>query len=284
MLVSNRAKKLVYVTLSSLGTMPIPLVERSDKELARRVKRTVESFPEVVDCEEVTVGFTRKKPNIHFHLLLKGNLSFEETHKVCATVDRSIRWLVPNARVVIHSEPFDLRDTKDLWKLVKKIAEGEPGSRGVQNIHLRKINGSIGVDFTVQVSRQLLRKQSEDFDAHVAQKLKSADSRIVDVVVHKESVPYLVLAEQSGHGSELRSYIEHVAEQFPELEWLSPPVIRRMSDGLHLMDRVAFTPGTSTDRASQIASELGAAIRNGMPTITRAEIIPGPNMLAEMLG
>jgi divalent metal cation (Fe/Co/Zn/Cd) transporter len=262
--------------------MPIPLVERSDRELARRVRRSVESFPEVVDCEEVTVGFTRKKPNIYFHVLLRRNLNFEEIHKVCSKVDREVRSLVPNARVVIHSEPVDLRESKDLWKLVKKVAEGEPGSRGVQNIHLRKIDGTIGVDLTLQVSKQLLRKQGEDFDARVTQKLKSSDPRIAEVIVHKESVPYLVLSEQSGHGTELRSYIEHVAKRFPELEWLSPPTIRRMNDGLHLTDRVAFTPGTSDDRASQIVSELGAAIRKGIPTITRAEIIPEPNVLAEM--
>jgi len=262
--------------------MPIPLVERSDRELARKVRRTVQSLREVATCKEVTVGFTRKKPSIHFHVLLQGNPSFEDAHKICSRIDREVRYLVPNARVTIHSESSGTDKTKDVWKIVKRVGDAEPGSRGVQNIHLRKIDGTLGVDFSLQVSTLLTGKKAYEFESRISQKLRAADPRISEVVVHQESVPYLVFSEQWGHGTEMRAYVEHVSKRFPEIVWLGPPVIRRMTDGLYLADRVAFTPGTSADRVSQIRSELGAAIKNGYPGIAKTEIIEEQENLGEM--
>src|ERR1700758_383825 len=103
--------------------MPIPVVERSEREVANKIRRKVRSLAGVAECREVTMGFTRKKPNIHSHVLLRGNPSFEQTHPICSMIDREVRILVPNARVVIHSEPDAAGDTSDIWKIVKRIAD-----------------------------------------------------------------------------------------------------------------------------------------------------------------
>ncbi len=262
--------------------MPIPLLERSDREMAQRVRRRVQSLADVASCKEVTVGFTRKKPSIHFQVELKGNPSFEDAHKICSRIDREVRHLVPNARVIIQSESSGIDKTKDVLKIVKRVAEAEPGSRGVQNIHLRKMNGDLGVDFSLQVSTLMTGKKADELESRISQKLRGAEPRISELVVHQESVPYLVFSEQWGHGTEMRAYVEHVSKRFPEIVWLGPPIIRRTTDGLYLAGRVAFTPGTSADRASQIRSELGAAIKNGYPGIARTEIIEEQENFGEM--
>jgi hypothetical protein len=262
--------------------MPIPLVERSDRELAAKIRRKIQSLAEVAECKEVTVGFTRKKPNIHFHVILRGNPSFEETHKICYGIDRAVRSLVPNSRVVIHSESSETKADKDVWKIVKKTAEAQPGSRGVQNIHLRNMDGNLGVDFNLQVTAAAKGKHAEELRARIVQELKAAEPRIADVVIHLRSVSYVIFSEQWGHGNELGFYVEHVAKRFPEIVWLGPPVIRRIGDELHLVDRVGFIPGIPDQKATQITSEFGTAIRNGYPAISRADIIQQPGPIGEM--
>ena len=253
--------------------MPIPLVERSERETARTIKRRIASLDEVAECEEVTMGFTRKKPNIHFHVVLRGNPNFEDTHIICSKIDREVRKLVANARVVIHSEPAGTKDTTEVWKLVKKIADSEPGSRGVQNIHLKKAGGNLGVDIKLQVGERVAKDQADEIERRVVQKLRSADPRILEVVIHRDSVAHLVFSEQWGHGTELASYVEHLAKRFPELAWVGPLTSKRMTDGLHLVDRVAFRPGTTSETIARISSELGTALKNAYPEIVRAEIV-----------
>jgi Dimerisation domain of Zinc Transporter len=253
--------------------MPIPLLERSDRELAHRIRRRVRELPEVADCNDIQVGFTRKKPNIHFHVLLKQNHTFEETHPICAGIEMEVRSLVPNARLVIHSKPSGTDESKEVWKLVKSIAEAEPGSRGVQNIHLRGMDGKLGVDLRFQVSSSRTGKPTQELESHLGIKLKTADPSISETIIHQESVPDLVLSEQSGQGAELTSYIEHVARRFPEVVGLGPPLVRKMTDGLHVIDRVAFMPGISDAKLAEVTSKFSDAIRSGYPAIASAEII-----------
>lgn len=253
--------------------MPIPLVERSDKEMARSIRKRIGSLEEVAECKEVTIGFTRKKPNIHFHVVLKGNPDFEETHITCSKIDREVRDLVANARVVIHSEPTDTRDTDEVWMLVKKMADNEPGSRGVQNIHLKRIEESLGVDLKLQMSDTMAGDQPSQIELRLGQNLKVADSRISEVVVHRDSVSHLIFSEQWGHGTELASYVDHLAKRFPELVWVGPLTSRRTTDGLHLVERVAFRPYTSADEIARISSQLEVALKNAYPEIVRVEVV-----------
>jgi Dimerisation domain of Zinc Transporter len=262
--------------------MPIPVVERSERDVANKIRRRVRTLEGVAECNEVTMGFTRKKPNIHFHVLLKGNPSFEQTHPLCSMIDREVRNLVPNARVVIHSEPSSTNDTTDVWKVVKRTAEGEPGSRGVQNIHLRDLSGKLGVDFNIQVSTAVSGDMANEFQERVIQNLKAASSRISEVIIHQQSVSYLVLSEQWGHGTEMMAYLEHISKRFPEITWVGPPVVWRKSDGLHLADRVRFAKDTSSERVTQIRSEFESAIKNGYPAIIRAEIVQDQGTIGEM--
>ncbi|HZY47588.1 MAG TPA: cation transporter dimerization domain-containing protein [Candidatus Bathyarchaeia archaeon] len=250
--------------------------------MAKKIRGRVRSLKEVADCDEVKIGFTMKKPNIHFHVMLKADPSFEETHKICYKIDKEVRSLVPNARVVIHSEQPGTDYGKDIWKIVKKVADGEPGSRGVQNIHLRPMESKLGVDLQLQVSTPMIGDKAHEFETHLTQNLRTAEPRVSEVVIHQDSVAYLVSSEQWGHGTELRSYVEHVSKRFPELVWLGSPTIWRMSDGLHLADRVALKRGTDSARTTQVISEFGAAIRNGYPEITRTDIVEEQRSIGEM--
>jgi divalent metal cation (Fe/Co/Zn/Cd) transporter len=252
--------------------MPIPLVERSEREIARKIRRRVRGVAGVADCREVSMGFTRKKPYVHFHVGLIGNPSFEDSHRICSNIETEVRGLVPNARVVIHSEPNETQDMKDVWRIVGKTAEGEPGSRGVQNIHLGKKDGRLGIDFDVLVGSQVIGQRAHELEVQIETKLKAAEPRISEVVVHQESVSELVLSEQSGHGTEVRWYLEHVAKRFPEALQLRPPAIQRMGDRFSVLMRVSI-PGTSPERAREIKNKLQAAIKGGFPEISRADII-----------
>jgi divalent metal cation (Fe/Co/Zn/Cd) transporter len=250
--------------------MPIPVVERSEREIARRIGRKIGGMDQVAECNEVTMGFTRKKPNVHFHARLRGNPEFEETHKICSQMELEVRNLVPNARVVIHSTTSGTGDPKEVWKTVKNTADAEPGSRGVQNIHLRKMDGGLGVDFHLQVGTLVTPTQAQNLLAQIEKKVKATDPRITDLVIHRGSIPELISSEQAGYGSEIRSYLDHVVERFPDAKQVRPPSIQMAGDRFSIIFRMAVPSGAS--KASQIASEFEAAIKSGYSAIARVDI------------
>jgi len=226
----------------------------------------------------VRMTFPRKKPHVYVHVTLKGQPDFEGIHKVCATIDYEVRNVVPNARVSIRSDPGEGGvEAERIWQLVKRIAEDEPGSRGAHNIHVQSFGGKLGVDFHLEVAAGMSVGQAHEVATRIEKKLKEADPVISEVVTHEETVSDLTSNERSGHGAELRWYIEHVAKRFPEIKLASPPIIRQLGNHqLHVIIRAAFKPDLSMEKASQIASRFDAAIRQGFPAIVRVDITKEP--------
>lgn len=258
--------------------MPIPLVEPSERETLRRIRRRVQALEGVKECADVRMTLTRKKPHIHVHVLLKGDPDYDGMHKVSAIIDHEVRKVVPNARVSIRSDPSEGGgEVKVLWELVKRIAESEPGSRGAHSIHIQNFGGKLGVDFHLEVAAGMSVGQAHDVVARIERKIKAANPTISEVVTHEETVSDLTSNERSGHGTELRWFIEHVAKRFPEIRLTSPPIIRRLgAHQLHVIVRAGFSPDLSLEKANQIASRLDAAIRQGFREIVRVDITEEP--------
>ncbi len=220
-----------------------------------------------------------KKPYVRLLVSLDGSPDYEKIHRISSKIDHEVRRIVPNARVSIRSEPeVGAREENErVWELVRKIAEDEPGSRGAHNLHLQNLAGKLGVDFHLEVSAGMNVQQAHEVATRIEKKLKAASPNIAEVVIHEETTSDRVSSERSGHGTELRWYIEHVARRFPEVRLARPPVIRRIGDNqLHVIIRAALSPSLSMEMASQVTSRLEAAIRDGYPRIVRVDIVHEP--------
>ncbi len=57
--------------------MPLPLVERSEREIADVVKKKIVSIKDVKGYHQLTVHNTGKRAYIEMHILLDANLTFE---------------------------------------------------------------------------------------------------------------------------------------------------------------------------------------------------------------
>jgi hypothetical protein len=256
--------------------MPIPLIERPESFVARRIRRKVRSLDGVADCAGVIMGFTRKKPSIHLRVSLRGSPGFEETHSICSTIEGAVRHIVPNSHVDIYSQSGGVEDAEAVWKAVKAIADGEPGSRGAQSIHLNRTDGRMGVDFLIIESARATDALAGHIETLVEKRFKTADPNVSEVVVHSETVSELVSSELSRCGTETRWLIEHVAGRFPELKLSGPPALQMFGDLMRVGIQVEFRGSGGTERAMKSVSDLENAIRSACPMITKVDIITGP--------
>jgi len=223
------------------------------------------------------MDYTGKKPHVRVRIILDGNPGYERIHGISSTADHEVRRIVPNARVSIRSEPEMGGKHEGVWELVKRITDQEPGSRGAHNIHLENLDGKLGVDFHLEVSAGINVKEAHELATRVEKKLKAANQKISEVVIHTETTSDRVSNERSGHGSELRWYIDHVVKRFPEARLAGPPIIRRVGERqLHVIIHASFSPELSVEMANQTTSKLEAAIKDGYPGIVRVDIVNEP--------
>ena len=68
--------------------MPIPLVERSEEEIAQNIRRRVESMKGVKGCRNLSVRISSKRVYVDMQVLLDNNISLEGTHKAALEIER----------------------------------------------------------------------------------------------------------------------------------------------------------------------------------------------------
>ena len=255
--------------------MPIPLVERSETEIARAIKKRVETITDVRDCHLVTVRITGKRCDVDLHVSLDINLRFEDVHRIASKIEREVRHILPKARVTVQTDPQEHR-REDIRTLVKEIADRVPGSRGVHNVHVQRIDEKTCLDFHLEVSANMTVKHADEISSEIEKKLKAANPNISEVTIHMESASDLISRELQGGGTEVKWYIEHAAKRFPEIKTVHGIRIRRIGDRFHVVLRCRFDPKLSIKRAHDVSTELEAMIKDAYPRIDRVDIREEP--------
>jgi divalent metal cation (Fe/Co/Zn/Cd) transporter len=256
--------------------MPIPFLERSPKELARLIKGKIKEVSEVKDVTEVSLRATGKRLDISARVLLDSSLMFEEVHRIVSKIEREIRKIVQRtARITIQTEPVG-HARSGIATLAVEIAEHVPGSRGVHNVHIQKINGKLCVDLRLEVSANMSVRQAHAISSEVEKRLKAADSNISDVTIHMESASELVSRELEGRGTELKWFIEHIAKRFPEIKSIQGIKIRRDGEGLHVVLRCRFHPRMPIKQAHEISRELERSVKGAYPLVRGLEVQEEP--------
>jgi len=255
--------------------LPLPLVERSKEEIARVIKRKVEGLDGVQSCRQPSVRVSGKRVDVNLYALLDSNLTTEGSHKIALGIEKEVKDILPSARVTIDTEPFG-NGQENVWKLVKEAAEGTPGSRGAHNIHIQKINGKLDVDFHLEVSANMTVKQAHDVACQIEENIKAANSSISEVTIHIESASDRISKELAGIETELESYVEHIAEGFPEIKNVCNIKVRKFGSSLHLVLQCRFDSKLSIKKAHEISSQLESMIRKAYSNVARIDIHEEP--------
>jgi divalent metal cation (Fe/Co/Zn/Cd) transporter len=255
--------------------LPLPLVGRSEEETARIIRRKVEATKSVRGVRQLKVRISGKRVEVDVLVLLDSGLKWEDAHKISLSVEKEVMREFPNARVTVHTEPVG-NGQEGIWKIVKDIAEGTSGSRGVHNIHIQRIGKKLCVDLHLEVSANMTVKQAHDVSEQVERKIRAAIPEISEITVHIESASDRISRELAGVETELESYIEHLAHEFPEIKDACGIRIRKFGNIVHLVLQCHFDPNLSIEKAHKVSSKLEKAIRTAYPNITRIDIHEEP--------
>lgn len=256
--------------------MPLPLVERSEREIAADIKKRVERLQDVRSCHQVSVRMIGRRYDVIMHISLDNNLKFEDVHKIASEVETEVRSIIPNARVTVHTEPVG-SNRNDLWKLIKNVAEGVSGSRGVHNIHIQEVDGKQYVDLHLEVAANMTVKEAHETADQVEKKLREANPKISEITVHVETASDQILRELTDGEVGMKWYIEHVARSFPEVKDVQRIEIRKIGDSLHLEFKCYFDPNISIQQAHIVSINIEKAIKSVYPNIERIDIHQEPS-------
>lgn len=212
-----------------------------------------------------------KRVRVELPVSLDENLGFEHTHEVGLRIEREVRKILPDARVILRTAPLK-SNLENTWALISKITERIPGTRGVTNIHLQKVGGHLTADVNVEVSANMTLKEAYAVSQEVEKRIKASDPNISEVCVHVETATDRLGRESTGTSTELKLYIAHLARRSPEIKKLYGVRVRRIGNGLHIVLRCRFADNLRMRETSEFSNELERSLRSLYPKISQIVI------------
>jgi cation diffusion facilitator family transporter len=81
------------------------LLDVAPSGLEKKIIATVESLPGVSNCHSVRMRYSGPQLFVDIHVLVDGNQTLRDAHKLTEEIERTIQKLVPRADVTVHPEP-----------------------------------------------------------------------------------------------------------------------------------------------------------------------------------
>jgi divalent metal cation (Fe/Co/Zn/Cd) transporter len=254
--------------------VPIPLVDKSPEDIAQEIKRKVQSIKQVKDCQQVDVQASGKWLDVEMVVKLDSSVTLDNVHAITMRIEKEVKKAVPNARLQIHTESAD--EPQGLWKFVKDVADGVPGSRGAHSIHIQTVAKKTVVDLHLEVDASMTVEQAHDTATVIEHQLKGSNRGIADVNVHIETTSDRVTRETRESDANIEEYIHSAAGQFPEITRVGKINIRKVGEGLHVTLHAHFDPDLNIEKAHQISTKLERMVRNAYVNVTRLDVHEEP--------
>ena len=136
----------------------------------------------------------------------------------------------------------------------------------------RKLAGKLCLDLHLEVGANSTLKQGAcDISDEVERMLKAGNLNLSEITIHIETASDMISNELKGNGNELKTYIEHAAEHFPEIKAISGVKVRKIGDKMHVVIQCLFKPNIGMKDAHEISSKLENMVRNAFPEVDRID-------------
>jgi len=96
---------VVYVSIK-LGFRTVQaLLDVAPSGIEKKIISAVEVLPGVTDCHHVRLRHSGPQLFVEIHVLVDGNQTLKEAHRLTEEIEHTIQRLIPNADVTVHPEP-----------------------------------------------------------------------------------------------------------------------------------------------------------------------------------
>ncbi len=160
------------------------LLDRAPQGIADKIHAAAEEIDGVLNVGRVRLRPSGARIFVDLTIDVDRNLSFELTHAIAEAVEARISEIVPDADVVIHTDPGET-NRENIVRRIRTIADRN--QIPVHNVQVHDKKGRLLVDLHIEVDDHLLLRQAQEMARSVERDIEKEIPRIKRVNTHIES-------------------------------------------------------------------------------------------------
>ena len=251
------------------------LLDRAPEGLREAIAAAACGVEGVLGAGQVRLRRSGPRTFVDMTIEVDRNLSFERTHAIAEGVEARVQALVPDADVVVHTDPRE-SERESLARRIRAIAERN--QIPVHNVSVHDDRGEIHVDLHLEVDDHLLLHQAHDLASHVEGDLRSEIPGLKRVNTHIESRGTGIGsgADVTAEEGPLVARVKSITDAVAGRDCCHNILIRRQGDRLAVSLHCAFDRDLPVVEAHRLSSRIEEALRRDIPAVERVLVHTEP--------
>jgi cation diffusion facilitator family transporter len=251
------------------------LLDQVPVETRRRILAEVERVPGVLDIEQARVRRAGAGYFADFTLALPRRFTFEHTGELVHAATEAVHRVLPEADVVIHTEPRVPR-AESIFDRVRAVAARH--NIGVHELSVQSHHGRLRVVQHVELDENMPLSQAHGFVTALESEILRAVPEIDSVLTHIESEPATIeLPEEIvEEDRRIEQCLRDAARHFPEIADVHEIQIARTGDHIDLSCHCTLPDDLTMQRVHTAITDLEDRFKLACPEVNRVIIHPEP--------
>ena len=210
---------------------------------------------------DVTISVARSQP-------------LDEAHEVAMSVEAAVRSVVPDANVMVHTDPHD--DVENTLEHVRLIAQRQ--RLEIHNLAVQEISGHKYLALDLEVAPDLSLGRRTRLASNLEARLREDIPGIVRIDTHIEPRPQTVITgrEVTADSPQIVAAVRHVVSSQPSVAGCHSITVFRLDGHYNVSVHCTFDPHTSIRDVHEASDQVSHRVMDKIPSVSRVIVHPEP--------
>lgn len=251
------------------------LLDAAPSGLRARIVEAVREVEGVVACERVRVRHAGSKSFVDTNIAVERSIPFEHVSAILEAVRARIREILPDADIMIHSEPHAPRE-ENLFEKVKWIARRN--NLAVHDLLVYEVEGQFTLDLHLEVDEALTLDQAHERANYLEKSIFEEIAEIGAINTHIEGEgTHVETAKMTGAvRGQMAGELKRIATQVPDILDCHDIAIREIHQKTYVSCHVLMDGSLPITRVHDRTVEIEALYKKRFPAIHKVTIHTEP--------
>jgi len=265
---------VIYVSWRLARRTIDALLDAAPPGVRAQIVEAVSRLNGVLELDRVRIRRAGNRYFADLNVGLARNVTFQRAEQLAEEVTNTIRRVLPNVDVVVHSVPR-AAGGENIFDRIRAVATRN--NLNVHDVSVQDLAGRLHVEQLLELDESLNLKQGHDVVTAVEAEMRREVPEISSILTHIESEPSTIeTGDEIQRDADIERRLSRIVAEFPEVLDMHDVAVKRVRDRIYVSCHCTMSDDLPLSRVHDISTALEIRFKQDAPEIFKVLIHPEP--------
>src|SRR6266850_1902917 len=250
------------------------VIDAAPPGVRAQIVEAVSRLNGVLELDRVRIRRAGNRYFADLNVGLARNVTFQRAEQLAEEVTNTIRRVLPNVDVVVHSVPR-AAGGENIFDRIRAVATRN--NLNVHDVSVQDLAGRLHVEQHLELDESLNLKQGHDVVTAVEAEMRREVPEISSILTHIESEPSTIeTGDEIQRDADIERRLSRIVAEFPEVLDMHDVAVKRVRDRIYVSCHCTMPDDLPLSRVHDISTALEIRFKQDAPEIFKVLIHPEP--------